>query len=126
MAEENVSQVFRLKDTDETRNYLIEEINQNELMSKKHKRFCTTLNYTEQFLILGSAITGCVSISGFASLVGIQMGITSSAIGLKICATIAAIIKYKSIIKKMKKKDDKLGLLAKSKLITQKSWTLRL
>ena len=121
MAEENVSQVFRLKDTDETRNYLIEEINQNELMSKKHKRFCTTLNYTEQFLILGSTITGCVSISGFASLVGIQMGITSSAIGLKICATIAAIIKYKSIIKKKKKKDDKLGLLAKSKLITQKS-----
>ena len=121
MAEENVSQVFRLKDTDETRNYLIEEINQSELMSKKHKRFYTTLNYTEQFLILGSTITLCVSIYGFASLVGIQMGITSSAIGLKICATIVAIIKYKSIIKKKKKKDDKLGLLAKSKLIAQKS-----
>ena len=54
------------------------------------------------------------------------MGITSSAIGLKICATIVAIIKYKSIIKKKKKKDDKLGLLAKSKLIAQKSWILRL
>ena len=39
MAEENVSQVFRLKDTDETRNYLIEEINQSELMSKSTKGF---------------------------------------------------------------------------------------
>ena len=27
------------KNIDETRNYLIEEINQNELMSKKHKKF---------------------------------------------------------------------------------------
>ena len=33
MSEENVSQEFRLKNIDETRNYFIEEINQNELMS---------------------------------------------------------------------------------------------
>ena len=37
MAEESTSQEFRLKNIDETRNYLIEEINQNELMSKKKK-----------------------------------------------------------------------------------------
>ena len=37
VSEENISQEFRLKNIDETRNYLIEEINQNELMSKKHK-----------------------------------------------------------------------------------------
>ena len=35
MPEENISQEFRLKKTDETKNYLIEEINRNELMSKK-------------------------------------------------------------------------------------------
>ena len=29
MSEENISQEFRLKNIDETRNYLIEEINQN-------------------------------------------------------------------------------------------------
>ena len=33
MAEESISQKFRLKDIDETRNYLIKVINQNELMS---------------------------------------------------------------------------------------------
>ena len=37
MAEENISQVFRSKNIDETRNYFIEEIKQNELMSKKQK-----------------------------------------------------------------------------------------
>ena len=39
MSEENVSQEFRLKNLDETRNYWIEEINRNELMSKRTKRF---------------------------------------------------------------------------------------
>ena len=114
MVEENISKEFRLKNIDETRNYLIEEINQAELMmSKKPKAF---LNYIEHFLILGSTITGCVSISAFASLVGIPIGIASSTIGLKICVITAGIKKYKSIIKKKKKKHDKIVLLAKSKL----------
>ena len=52
-------------------------------MSTKHKKVCRVLNYTDHSLILISAITGCVSISVFASLVGI-IGITSSAIGLKV------------------------------------------
>ena len=118
MVEENISQEFRLKNIDETRNYLIEEINRNELMSKKHKKVCTTLNYIEHFLILGSTITGCVSISVFASLVGIPIGITSSSIRLKIFPITAAIKKYKLIIKKKKKKHDKIVLLAKYRLNT--------
>ena len=35
MTEENIDQEFRLENMEETRNYFIEEINQNELMSKK-------------------------------------------------------------------------------------------
>ena len=116
MVEENISEEFRLKNIDETINYLIEEINRNELMSKKHKNVCTTLNYIEHFLVLASTITGCVSISAFASLVGIPIGITSSATGLRICAITAGIKKYKSIIKKNKKKPDEIVLSAKSKL----------
>ena len=84
MSEENISQEFRMKNIDETRNYLIEEINRNELMSKKHKKVCTSLNYIEHFLILASTITGCISVSAFTSLIGIPIGTTSSAIGLKI------------------------------------------
>ena len=40
MPEENKNQKFRLKKLDETTNYLIEEINRNEIMSKKHKKVC--------------------------------------------------------------------------------------
>ena len=50
-------------------------------MSKKHKKVCITLNYIEHILILASAMTGCISISDFVSLIGIPIGITSSAIG---------------------------------------------
>ena len=85
MAEENISQEFRFKNIDETRNYFLKEIEQNELMSKKQKMVRTTLNYIEHFLILSSTIAGCISISAFASLLGIPLGITSSAIGLNIC-----------------------------------------
>ena len=60
-------------------------------MSKNHKKVCTTLNYIELFLILDSTITRCISISAFASLVGIPIGITSSVIGFKICAITAAV-----------------------------------
>ena len=52
-------------------------------MSRKHKKVFKTLNCIEQFLILSYAITGYISISAFASLLGILIGITSSAIGLK-------------------------------------------
>ena len=38
MSEENISQKLRLENIDETKNSFIEEINQNELMSKKHKK----------------------------------------------------------------------------------------
>ena len=74
----------------------------------------------EQSLILVFAITGCVSISAFPSLVGIPIDIASSAVGLKICVIAAAMKRYKSITKKKRKKHDKIVLLAKGKLNTIK------
>ena len=49
-------------------------------------------------------------------MISIPIGITSSAVGLKICAVTVGIKNYKSIIKIKKKKHDKIVLLAKSKL----------
>ena len=89
-----MSQQFRLKNIDETRNHLLEEIRQNELMSTKNKKVSTTLNYIEHFLILASTITGYISVSAFSSLLGTPMRIPSSTIGLNICAITARIKKY--------------------------------
>ena len=57
MKEKNISQEFRLKNIDKTRNYFIEEIWENKLMSRKHKKVCPTLNHIEHCLYLASAIT---------------------------------------------------------------------
>ena len=54
-------------------------------MSKKHKKVYRVLNYIKHLLILISTVTGYLSISTFPSLVGVPIGITSSAIGVKIC-----------------------------------------
>ena len=72
-------------------------------MNKKHKNVCRVLNYIEHSLILISTVTGWVSIFAFAALVGIPMGITSTAVELKICVITAGIKKYESIIKKKEK-----------------------
>ena len=104
MSEENVSHIRRMKNIDETRNYCIKEINQNGLISKKHKKVCKVLNYIEYLLILIYTGTRCVSISAIPSLVGI----TSSAVGIKIYVITAGIKKYKSLIKKRKRSIIKL------------------
>ena len=45
IVEENINQEFRLKGVEKTKNYFLEEIQQNELISANHKKVCTTLNY---------------------------------------------------------------------------------
>ena len=46
------------------------------------KRLYDSKFYWPFFFILAFTVTGCISISAFAYLVGITIGITSSAIGL--------------------------------------------
>ena len=62
-------------------------------MSKEYKKTCKYLNYVGHSLILVSVVTGCVSISAFASLVCVPVGIASSVVGIKICAITAGIKK---------------------------------
>ena len=63
MPEENMTQEFRLKNIDETRNYFIEEINQNEWMTKNYINVCRVLDHIEHWFILISTVTRCVSIT---------------------------------------------------------------
>ena len=74
------------------------------------------MNYIEHLLILISAVSGCVSISAFASSADAFIGIVSSVTRLNICVITTGIKKCKSIIIKKKKKYDKISSLAKFKL----------
>ena len=84
-----------MKNIDVARSYFIGGIDKNELMSKNHKKVCTTLNYITHLFNLAATVTGCVSISDFISLVGIPVGIVSFAEEIKKCAITAGIKKYK-------------------------------
>ena len=59
------------------------------MINKKHKMICTTLKLYWTLLISASTVTGFISISTFTYFIGIPIGILSTAIELKICATTA-------------------------------------
>ena len=89
------------------------------MVSEKHQKVWRLLIF-KHFLVFVSAANSCVAISAFTSLVGGPVGIVSSAVEIKICAITSEIESYKSIIKKKKKRDDKIVLLEKAKLGTIK------
>ena len=62
-------------------------------MSKKHKNVWRFSNNIDLLLTAISAITGCASISPFASLVVIPIGTISFATGLEICGITTGIKK---------------------------------
>lgn len=92
-----------MKYIDETKNYSLEEIKQSKLVSKKQKKVCNTLTYIEHLLTLTFAITGCIYIFAFASLLLVlfaSIPIASSTLGIKIWAITAIVKKNKSVIEK--------------------------
>ena len=73
----------------------------------------TCLFYLQQLLV-------CFPTSAFVSLICVHLGSTSSAVEKTICVNPARIKKYKQIIKKNNKKQNKIVLLGKDKLNTIK------
>ena len=94
---------FRLKRVDETKNYLLEKIKHNDLVSEKYKKSCKYLNYVEGLIILASKVNSWVSVSSFDPLVCVPVGIASSVVRTKNCAIAAEVNRHKSITKKKKK-----------------------
>ena len=80
------------------------------------KKIFTALNYIEHLFVLVSAVIRYISISAFASLLDILLRITSAAKWWRKCAITAGIKKYKSIIKKKRKKHNQVVFLVKTKL----------
>ena len=75
----------------ETKNFLLEEIKQDEAMYKEDPIVYMASNYMEHLLILLSIINGCVSSFAFTSFLHIYIGIVGSVVGFKICAIIPRI-----------------------------------
>ena len=97
-----------MKSIDETKTYFFEEIEQNELMSKKHKK----IFFDSKLYRTLSHFTFC----GYWMFFSFCFCLFSwySYWSYKFCTSSAGIKKYKSIIKKKKTKNDKIVLLEKT------------
>ena len=73
---------FRLYEIKKIENYFINEINERESYSKKLNKYVTIFDYIGKILIVLSATSSGVSITSFASTIGVHAGIASASFAL--------------------------------------------
>ena len=114
---------FRLNKISKIENYFNWEINQRKLCSKKLSQYVAAFNYTDKILIVLSATSGVCIISS-VSVVGAPVGIAGASFTLIFSLSTGIIKKLLSMTKIKKKNNDKILMLAKSKLnsISSTDW----
>ena len=111
----NDEQQFRLKQINEIKDYFVPEIKEKELMSKT--LFCNiAFDYFDKSLIVLSVATGSISIASFATVIGAPVGIASASFSLAFSISTGIVKKVLKTVRNMKKKHNKIVMLARSKL----------
>ena len=109
-------QQFRLKKTDEIKDYFIAEIKERELMSKRISKYIASFDYFDKSWIVLSVATGSISIASFATVIGAPAGIIGASCGFTFSITSGFVKKFLKTIRNKKKKHNKIVMLARSKL----------
>ena len=107
---------FRLSDISKIENYFHQEINQRKTSSKKLSKYVAAFDYIDKILIVLSAASGRVCIISSVSVVGAPVGIAGASFTLIFSLATGIIKKLLSMTRNKKKKDDKILMLAESKL----------
>ena len=108
------NQQFMLNEISEIEDYFITEIKERELMSKKLS--ISFFDYFDKSLIILSVTSDIVSISSFATVIGIPVGITSASPSLTFSLCTGLVKKISKATRNKKKKHNKIVMLARSKL----------
>ena len=95
---------------------LLDEIEVRERIAKKMKRFNTITGIVDTGLITSTVITGGISISAFASGVGLPVGIALSGTSLLLSLATAITRKSFKIFTVKQGKHNSIRLLSQSKL----------
>ena len=96
--------------------YFLNEIEVREQIARKMKQFNTITGIVDTGLIISSVITGGISITAFASGVGLPVGISLSGTSLLLSPATAITRKSFKIFTVNQEKHDSIKLLAESKL----------
>ena len=106
---------FRLSEIIAIENYFYQEINQQKSYSKKLNKYVTIFDYIDKILIILSVTSSEISIISFASAIGASAGVVSASLTLIFSITTGIVKKLLDIIRKKKKRHDKIIMLTKSK-----------
>ena len=85
-------------------------------MSKKLSKCIYFFDYLDKSLIVSSVTSGSVSVSSFATVIGISVGIASASLSLTFSLCTGLIKKLLKATRNKKKKHNKIVMLARSKL----------
>ena len=112
------NQQFGLNKISEIEDYFITEITERKLMSKKLSKYISFFGYFDKSLIALSVISGSgiISIASFATVIGINVGITSASLSLALSLCTGLVKKLLKATRNKKKRHNKIVMLARSKL----------
>ena len=114
-------QQFRLNKINEIKDYFIAEIKERELMSKRLSKYIASFDYFDKSLIVLSVTTGSISIASFATVIGAPVGMMSASCSLAFSITTGFVKRFLKTIRNKKIKNNKIVMLARSKLNSIKS-----
>ena len=112
----NDQQQFRLNKINEVKDYFVAEIKERELMSKRLSKYIASFDYFDKSLIVLSVTTGSISSASFATVIGAPEGIISASFSLAFLTSTGIIKKLLKTTRNKKRKQNKIVMLARSKL----------
>ena len=107
---------FRLNKIKEIKDYFAAEIKERELMNKRLSKYIAFFDYFGKSLIVFSVTTGSISIASFATVTGTPVGMVSASFSLAFSISTWVVKKLLKTTRNKKKKDNKIVMLARSKL----------
>ena len=107
---------FRLDEINKIKDYLNVEIKERKDIVKKISKYIVAFDYADKLFITLSASFGTLSIVSHATVVGIPVGIAGISLTVIFTATTGVVKKLLNIIRKKKKKHNKIITLARNKL----------
>ena len=107
---------YRLDEINKMKDYLNSEIKEREDIIKKISKYIVAFDYADKLFITLSASLGTLSITSYATVVGIPAGIAGASLTLIFTVTTGIVKTLLNITRKKKKKHIKIIAFARSKL----------